>query len=1281
MTRTGNWHTFIISTLLTFSILLALPAQSSDDLSALADQALEQGDAHKALTHLLSALEQDPDNSDLLRKAALISMQSSEQKQSASLLKRAIDNAVSRNNPADVAFFGERLSMILSAIPAEAEEQLNQASALPDSAEAAKAAGEWQQNMDQVNILLQTNAYEEALALAQENSSLAENAFGSSHIATLNSLRDLATLYHMFGQLEPAEQTLSKAINGAETGLGPGHPHTLELRSIMAELYESATQFDRAREEMVAILPLYEENLGQTHPQTLNTHLSIARMLQNTGKDKQAESIFQGVCEQLTTVFGLYHANTAECYQFLALSQSRQGHYDQADTTFSKTLDIQKAIYSANDPNVLITRTIRADLHRSLGRYEQARDALKEVIELVTSSPEIGPTILNDARAYLAQVYEDMGSFKRAEELIRLTLAHETNQLGREHPNTITTLTSLAGVLRRQAHFLEAEAAYVEALDLCKKYLGENHLTTITVMNNLGLVYENQGLYDKAEPLFKNAVSLGRSTLGETHPTTMASMNSLALLHESQGNFDKAEPWYQNAIAFFSQQFGESHPDTIAIINNLAYLNMLQQDFESAAPRFEKVYQIWRDHLGDRHQKTLKGMNNLARVYHSMGKLVEAETLFQRAMNLRRTVLGPEHMDTLRSMHDMASLLRTLKRLDEAERLLVETLEKDEKALGDQHPYTFETLSSLADVKEDKKRLHEAFTLRKIGFSRRTKFLNRMLWVTGDNAREGYIRLHRPELNKYISLIQRMNHPYSGWELLDVSLQRKGLLLKISSEIMQIVRFASDPTLAVLAEQLTSARKKLASLTLSGPTADSQDNHLDILHDLELKIDDLERQLGQASIRYRELVTPATVDDLINQVPVDAALVDFLQFQEPESDEQRLVASIMFKTNEGPVFKVVYYNNIEEIEESIVEFRTIIQDEDADLDEINEMGQWVYEKIWQPLAPHLNDRQQVFLVPDGMLNILPFNAMMDEEEEYLIEKLDLHILTSVRDLLPSSIPVARGVFTTIAGPDYDSRKVAGEKTLVEAEGRRSASSVKMGLRALSSGMRGLKFDPLPGAEKEGRLIVKESTDLNRINTLFSKLDAQEKVFRSMEEPPEVLHIATHGFFLKADENLKRRLLKLQRGANLQLPPPGDNPLLRAGLAFAGINTNAQFLGDIDTDNDGVLTALEVLGLNLSGTRLAVLSACETGLGEIHEGEGVYGLRRSFQEAGVSSVISSLWEVSDAGTQTMMTGLYKRLLKGETAHKALRAVQLEMIQSDEWEMPYIWSAFMIVGRES
>jgi CHAT domain-containing protein len=228
-------------------------------------------------------------------------------------------------------------------------------------------------------------------------------------------------------------------------------------------------------------------------------------------------------------------------------------------------------------------------------------------------------------------------------------------------------------------------------------------------------------------------------------------------------------------------------------------------------------------------------------------------------------------------------------------------------------------------------------------------------------------------------------------------------------------------------------------------------------------------------------------------------------------------------------------------------------------------------------------------------------------------------------------------------------------------------------------MRGLRFQPLPGAEQEGRLIDEQVKKANLPQVLYTKIDAEEEVLAALEVPPRVLHVATHGFFLKPNDELRRRLLAMQRGAEVTVPPPGDNPMLRAGLAFAGINSNAPYLGEIDTRNDGVLTALEVLGLNLAGTELAVLSACETGLGEIHYGEGVYGLRRAFQEAGVQEIVMSLWEVSDAGTQALMTEMYERLLAGATPREALRGAQRELATSAEWGYPYIWAAFTVAGR--
>ncbi|MBF0322809.1 MAG: CHAT domain-containing protein, partial [Magnetococcales bacterium] len=469
--------------------------------------------------------------------------------------------------------------------------------------------------------------------------------------------------------------------------------------------------------------------------------------------------------------------------------------------------------------------------------------------------------------------------------------------------------------------------------------------------------------------------------------------------------------------------------------------------------------------------------------------------------------------------------------------------------------------------------------------------------------------------------------------------------LKISSEVQQIARLSLDPALGKLAEDLIKARKDLAATTLAGPKEGvSGEEHLRHLNTLEDRINTLEGDLGRASLHFRQKAVPVGLADLASQLPESAVLVDFLDYRDGKAEG--MLAGLLTKENGKPKYGMVVYKDLKKIQKLVIDYRTIIQDEAAEEAEFKKVGAELYAEVWQPLVGFFGKRTEVFVVPDGILNIMPFNALVDEKMAFLVQGVDLHILNSSRDLITRTVTKPHDGMVTFAGPDYDSEKAAGEKVLAEVRRKRSATpaqtpeavvvgdaaagkgesapggdlanaaspsensrrsvalnQLRAGLRAFSVGMRGLKFDPLPGALKEGELISESVVKVKKGIKLYVQNDAQERSIKGFGKQPDVLHIATHGFFLKADDTLKKRLLKLQRSAEVQLPPPGDNPLLRAGLAFAGINANAPYLGEIDTENDGVLTALEVMGLNLTGTRLAVLSACETGLGEIHEGEG------------------------------------------------------------------------------
>ncbi|MDO8606777.1 MAG: CHAT domain-containing protein [Phaeospirillum sp.] len=1171
----------------------------------------------------------------------------------------------------EVMRLDQEISKLRDMLPAWVAEKQQAASAVPAAKQ--RAAMLWNRSHQQAIASAGGGDLAKAIDEANQALGIARDNLGESHFATIISATDLAALQNLAGQVEASEANYQLAIKLSQAALGDGHPETLKVSQALAGLYQSQAKFDLATKVYQGAAKAAAVSLGAEHPQTLALQLAVVRSQLNAGQSKEAGSLLDVTCAASRKVYGEAHGEFSRCLAQQGAFKRQQGEYNAAAGLYDQALAIQKLALIPTDPLGLSTRVDAGAAYHRQGRLADAQAVLESAVRDAGAANDTAAQL--SAKGDLADVLDDRGEYAAAEAMAKEVLEQQTVRLGAGHPNTVAALSSLASIYRKQGRLFEAEKAFQDAWDRYHKVLGDAHRSTVIAANNLGEILEKEGIYERAEPYLRAALQGGRAAFGETHPSTMTTMNNLALLYESQGVFDKAEPLYQSVITVFSKTIGPKHPDTIASTNNLAYLYMLKGEYERAAAMFKQVHESWAKSYGPKHQNTLKALNNLARAYHRMGNFKEAEPAFNQALASRRAVLGEKHLDTLRSMHDLAALYRSTKRLNEAEALLKKTLAADEAVLGPAHPYTFETLNTLAGVQEDKGDIKTAAETRKTTFVRRTEFLNRVLYVTGDNAREGYIRLHYPELAAYVAVLSKMDEAVAGKALMEVSLNRKGMLLKVASEIQQITRLSRDPELTKLTEELTEARKRLAALTLSGPTEETKDNHAEVINTLEEQINTLQGTLGRSSIRFQQSVAPIALDELVKVLPADSALVDFFIYG--EEGQQKLVAAVLRKDGDTPVYGLVKYDSLSAIDNAVLKYRTEIQNEDIEIDDLLDVGQAVHKLVWLPLERVLKDRKSIYVVPDGSLNILPISALVENNRKYLIERVDLHVLTSTRDLLPSRISAAKGGYMINAGPDYNTEETVGKAVLEKARSRSAGSDVQSAVRGMS-GMRGLKFDPLPGAEKEGQLIQKTVEGQGKPTIIYSKAGAQEKVLREMETPPEVLHIATHGFFLKADDTLRKRLLKLQRSSDFQFPPPGDNPLLRAGLAFAGINSNAGVLGDIDTDNDGVLTALEVLGLDLTGTRLAILSACETGLGEVHEGEGVYGLRRAFQEAGAQSVVSSLWEVSDAGTQTLMAALYKRLLAGKTPHDALREAQLEMLRNSQWSMPYIWSAFFMVG---
>ncbi|MFT6643143.1 MAG: CHAT domain-containing protein/Flp pilus assembly protein TadD [Patiriisocius sp.] len=1252
----------ILSTLILCAASFALYGA---DLAS-ARLAAESGDSVAALDQYMEILAEIPGNPEALEGAANQAMMLDIPDLAADLWVQRVDLAIAQGDRETAQLGNEVISAIYETTPAWVQDASENAGAYSDE------QGEAMVVIDEMTVeaqnALNLGDFENAIAAQESALMIAQDLLGNLHGMTIAVNRDLGFIYRQIGMAEEAGAFYTEALAAAEEVLGPNHPDTLGIQSLIAELYGAigmANESDLTSQRVVAG---YSESLGANHPLVLDAKFGVINQLQATNQFDNALMTVGELCSSIESAYGSYHPQAIYCLQTTAGILTVMGQLAEAEVTYGQVIDRMGAVKTDVDVYVLNALLEVAEIYRVLGRYQQSKDLLSGIIHTALLVGDVERSYT--AKSYLGRVLNNEGDYENAELLTQEVLDYGTIAWQSIPQNVYNTLLELGSIYQAQGRFADAEATYKEALQGLQELFGDTNPSVLVASNNLGQIYEISGLYDQAEPLLKQTLNKMEKILGEDHVNTLNSRNNLALLYESQGNFREAEPLYVKSLDMMLALYGEDHTNTNAVKNNLAYLYMLMENYEQSAEIFEDVRVRWQTLFGESHANTLKATNNLGRVYKREGKLDLAEARISEALALRQKALGKDHIDAIRSMIDLGGVYIDQERFEDAKKILSDALALAESQLGNLHPYTFEALNYLAQAMEEMNDLQASIELREKGFVRRSEFFDTMLWSTGENAREGYIRLHRPEFNAYMSLLARIGDEESARRMIDASLQRKGLLLKVTSEIQQIATMATDPELKGLATQLSDARKELAAKTLSGPTVETKGNHVQVLYDLEQIVNEVQGKLGRASVRFRTSVAGSSAERLTDSMREDSALVDFMAYT--DKDEPKFLASVITKEGDEVTFHLVQFSDRDALEESIVLYRELIQDDQADEDYLLEVGIEAYDYVWSPLMEVLGDLAHVYLIPDGLLNIAPFGALMNPDEEYLIQTHDLQILTSGRDLLPSEYRLAEGEYLVVAGPNYDSDEVVSKEVIQVAAGRRSAA-LQLGIRGAGTGLRGLNFAPLPGAAQEGKIIVDRVASDN-----FFADNAQEQVLVGMKTPPEVLHVATHGFFLKADENLKKRLLKAQRGTETHIPPPGDNPLLRAGLAFAGINTNAPFLGEIETTNDGVLTALEVLDLNLSGTKLVVLSACETGLGEIHEGEGVYGLRRAFQEAGVAEVVSSLWEVSDAGTQALMTDFYDRLLAGEPAREALRNTQLDMIDSPQWGYPYVWSAFMIVG---
>ena len=695
------------------------------------------------------------------------------------------------------------------------------------------------------------------------------------------------------------------------------------------------------------------------------------------------------------------------------------------------------------------------------------------------------------------------------------------------------------------------------------------------------------------------------------------SLNNLAELYRVQGNYSEAEPLYQRSLAIREKVLGSEHPSVATSLNNLAALYRVQGNYSEAEPLYQRSLAIREKVLGSEHPDVATSLNNLAELYRVQGNYSEAEPLYQRSLAIREKVLGSEHPDVATSLNNLAGLYWGQNNI----------------------PLALEYLTRGTNIQENNLA---------VNITTGSEAQKRAYVSTLAGSTDWTISLH---------LQDAPNNIEAARLALTTILRRKGRILDAVVDNIQTLRQNLTREDQQLLDELAATRSQLSTLIYRGVGESSPAQYQQQVNSLQAQANQLEVTLSRRSAQFRVESQPVTIETVQQLIPQDTALVELVLYKPvnplgrsvwPKTNQfgqPRYAAYILHSTGEP---KWIDLGEAEVIDKAVTAFRNQLTDYRIIR---KEAARSLDKLLMQPIRELLGDTKNILLSPDSQLNLIPFAALVDENNKYLVENYSITYLTTGRDLLKLQIAAKpKQPPVIVANPNYDT-------AIVETASRGSRDVAQLNWCCT----------PLPGTDKEAAAIKPMLRDA----TVFTETQATEEAVKQVKAP-SILHIATHGFFLTTEAEETPQL-----GGSLQITPvtpaiATENPLLRSGLAMAGFNPQQGKL-------EGVLTALEVASLNLWGNKLVVLSACQTGVGDVRNGEGVYGLRRALVIAGSESQVISLWDVADEGTKELMVNYYQKLIDNIGRSDALRQTQLEMLNSEEYAHPFFWAAFIPSGN--
>lgn len=1033
---------------------------------------------------------------------------------------------------------------------------------------------------------------------------------------------------------------------------------TQTVYSGMAAQYAAEGNYEKAIELEQEGLDVWERIHGKENLEYINSLHALARYLHLHGDTEKAVGIEYLAVEMKEKMDSIPEAVYADYLNALSCYLSEIGELDLALEFGKSALLLRESIFGKDHPAYNSSVNNVSLIYEKMGQFNLAFSLRKSTINLGNPEEKFKyATSLNNLAVHNSIIGNAMGAIEL--ELEALSLIESI-----EGKNT----ENYKGYLMNLAAFKSQLGCYKEAIDIGNEVLSlsQNDNKDIfysDILNNISSYYSKYGLYKEALQYANVALNIRKSKEGVRSKKYAASLITLAEIYSQLGNYDEAFNKSLLAKDILESSIKENMIECAQLYNNLANYYAETDNYKSAIEYQKQSLAIYNKEFSDMHPDYLMSLGNLSSYYAALG-------LYEDAININSEVLTSLYINSPLYpifLLNQAYYYSFIKNYTKAVNLVERAMNSLDEQMDINHPLKVACLKALSDFyfyKDDKEKVEY--------------YCSATLHILNKNIKTYFTYLSISERNKkwnkekywFEKIIPKYLYFYNDEIFIKISyngiLFSKNLLLNSEIEFDRFIGETGNKELLEEYNEIKSLRLQLNKL-YEKPIAE---RYVDT-DSLERRANELERQLMQESTEFGDYTCNLSItwEDVRDNLKEKDVAIEFVHF--PLNNDSTMYMAYVLRPNmETPGLVKLFEEK---------DLKGLIDEDDKTSIYTNKSAS---ELTWGKLGPQLEGVENVYFAPDGILHQIAIEYLPDIDGEGMIsDRFNLHRLSSTREIVVNRHNTPSKQAVVYGGIKYDT-----DVTMMETESRKYDRTRTRGFSAYYNlgdalALRG-SLEYLDGSLTEAENINGMMKENNYNSTFLSGNDATEESFKNLSGKSNgIIHISTHGFYWTESEaerkaGLNDRLMFMSQLGDNARRNVEDKALTRTGLFMAGAKNvlgGVELPEDVD---DGILTAQEIANLNLRGLDLVVLSACQTGMGDI-SGDGVFGLQRGFKKAGANTILMSLWDVSDEATQILMTNFYKHYLGGMSKQQSLREAQKAVRETPGFSDPEYWASFILL----